>query len=125
MKSIKFLAYCMEHKLIVAERKISSRSVRRVSLETVAKKNETKKNKENSEKMAAQWILDANTKNVVDDVGADSGGVGDGAKAEKRDKSTGKSTFNAIAEERSTQYLSVGNLSANSMVDAISVQKES
>lgn len=118
MKSIKFLAYCMDHKPVVAERKISSRSVRRVSLGTVAKKKEMKKNKENSEKIAAQWILDANTKNIVGDVG------GNGAEAQKKDKSEGKSTFNAIAEDESTQDLSVGNLTANSTVDAISVQKE-
>lgn len=121
-KSIKFLAYCMDHKPKSSERQISSRSVRRISLGTLAKKSEAKKNKENCAKLTAQWILDANKKN---DDGASSGACAD-ADAKNRDKLDAKwYNVNGNADETSTQNNSNENQSANVVVDAGLVQKKS
>lgn len=105
MKSIKFLAYCPDHKPVVAERKISSRSVRRVSLGTIAKKKEAKKNKENCAKLAAQWILDAN-----------------GAAETKRNDEP-NSIDNGIADEKSPQNNSDESPQAIVVGNEFSVQK--
>lgn len=62
-ESIKFRAFCAEHKPVATDRKISSGSVRRVSLLNAKKIDE--KNKENRSRLNAQWILGHTKKNSI------------------------------------------------------------
>lgn len=61
--TIKFRAFCIEHKPKATDRKISSKSVRRVSMLIAKKKDE--ENKENCFRLNAEWILDLPGKNSV------------------------------------------------------------
>lgn len=57
--SIKFRAFCMEHKPATTERHITSGSVRRKSLAQIEKKKEEKINKMAGSNLNAQWIVAA------------------------------------------------------------------
>lgn len=135
-ESIKFRAFCIEHKPAVTDRKISSGSVRRVSMMIAKKKDE--ENKENSSRMNAQWILDRIdvqdpvtngniSTNVVDNVSKKSNEkssvvVGESSKLEKSKKtpsvhSKSNEKSSGVVNKLSNQENSKGKRNSTSQED--------